>query len=164
MRDEATVRRGEAADLEPALEVWRAAEEARRGGRPASPEHGGRVRGHMQNLTAFLFVADDNEHVCGMAVGMQGLADDGAGPPIEGLCHIGAVFVVPDRWGEGLGGRLVEAVLSEARSRGYGCAQLWTHADNIRGHRLYQSRDFRRTGREKEEDLGETIVHYERGL
>ena len=164
MRDEATVRRGEAADLEPALAVWRAAEEARRGGRPASPEHGGRVRAHVQNPTTILFVADDSEHVVGMAVGMQGLAADGAGPPIEGLCHIGAVFVAPDRWGEGLGGELVDAVLSEARSRGYDRAQLWTNADNIRGHRLYGSRDFRRTGREKEDDLGETIVHYERCL
>jgi GNAT superfamily N-acetyltransferase len=164
VRDEPTVRRGEPADLEPALEVWRAAEEARRDGAPVPPEHGGRVRGHMQNPSAFLFVAGAADGIVGMAVGMQGLADDGAGPPIEGLCHVGAVFVAPDRWGEGLGGGLVEAVLSEARSRGYGRAQLWTHADNARAYRLYQSRDFRRTGREKQDDLGETIVHYDRNL
>ena len=159
----ATVRRGGPADLDRAFGVWRAAEEVRRGG-PASPEHGGRVRGHMQNPTAFLFVAEGQEGISGMAVGMPGLADDGAGPPVEGLCHVGAVFVAPGRWGEGLGGRLVDAVLSEARSRGYGRAQLWTHADNPRAHRLYGRRGFRRTGREKEDDLGETIVHYERVL
>ncbi|MDP8901456.1 MAG: GNAT family N-acetyltransferase [Actinomycetota bacterium] len=158
-----TVRRGGPEDLEPALEVWRAAEEARRGV-PASPEHGGRVRAHIQNPTAFLFVADDADGIVGMAVGMQGLADDGAGPPVEGLCHIGAVFVRPTRWDEGLGGALVDAVLAEARSRGYARAQLWTHAANSRAHRLYERRDFRRTGREGRDDHGETIAHYARRL
>ena len=157
------VRRGETGDLEPAFGVWRAANEARRGTTTPS-EPGGRVWGHMQNPTAFLFVADGRGGVCGMAVGVQGLADDGAGPPIGGLCHVGAVFVAPDSWGEGLGGRLVDAGLSEARLRGYGRAQLWAHADNARAHRLYERRGFRRTGREKEDELGETIVHYERDL
>ena len=159
----ATVRRGGPGDLAPALEAWRAAEEARRGG-PASPEHGGRVRSHMENPTAFLLVADGAEGIVGMAVGMQGLAEDGAGPPIEGLCHVGAVFVRPNRWGEGLGGTLVDAVLSEARTRGYHRAQLWTHAGNTRAHRLYERRGFGRTGREGQDDLGETIVHLARGL
>ncbi len=161
--DGTVVRRGGPEDLEPALEVWRAAEEARRGG-PASPEHGGRVRAHVQNPIAFLFVADGAAGIVGMAVGMQGLAKDGAGPPIQDLCHVGAVFVAPGLWGTGLGGELVETVLSEARSRGYGRAQLWTHADNSRAQRLYENRGFRRTGREKQDDLGETIIHYERWL
>ena len=95
-----------------------------------------------------------------MAVGMQGLADDGAGPPIQDLCHVGAVFVAPGRWGAGLGGELVEAVLSKACFRGYGRAQLWTHAGNTHAQRLCENRGFRRTGRGKEDDIGETIVHY----
>lgn len=162
--DETTIRRGTPADLEPAIAVWRAANEARLEGRAApSPEHGERVRGHLENPDAFLFVAED-VRISGMAVGMRGLADDGAGPPIEGLCHVGAVFVTPRRWGEGLGGRLVDAVLAEARGRGYTRAQLWTHADNTRAHRLYARRGFHRTGREKQDDLGETIAHYERVL
>ena len=148
-----TVRRGGPDDLAPALEAWRAAEEARRGG-PASPLHGGRVRAHVEDPTAFLLVADAAE----------GIADDGAGPPVRGLCHIGAVFVAPDRWEEGFGGELVDAVLAEARSRGYGRAQLWTNARNARAHRLYERRGFRRTGREGRDDFGETIVHYARGL
>lgn len=64
-------------------------------------------------------------------------------------------------WGEGLGAALVDAVLVEAHARGYTRAQLWTHADNARAHRLYESRDFQRTGRENHDDVGETIVHYE---
>ena len=143
--------------------MWRASNEARLKG-SAPPEHDPRVRGHLENPSAFLFVADDAGVVRGMAVGMQGLADDGAGPPIEGLCHVGAVFVAPDRWGDGLGGSLVDAVLEEAQTRGYTSAQLWTPADNARAHRLYTRRGFRRTGRQKRDDLGETIAHYERAL
>lgn len=95
---------------------------------------------------------------------MQGPADDGAGPPIDDLCHVGAVFVAPGLWGGGIGGRLVDAVLSGARSRGYARAQLWTHADDRRANRLYVGRGFGRTGREKEDETGETTVHYERRL
>jgi len=144
--------------------VWRAANEARLGGRASpSPVQVERLHAAMRDPASFLLVADEGG-ISGMAVGMQGLADDGAGPPIQDLCHVGAVFVAPGRWGAGLGGELVEAVLSEARSRGYGRAQLWTHADNTRAQRLYENRGFRRTGRGKEDDLGETIVHYERWL
>ena len=163
MKNTATVRRGGRDGLEPALGVWRAAEEARRDG-PASPEHGGRVRAHMENPTAFLLVVEGAEGIVGMAVGMQGLAGDGAGPPIRDLCHVGAVFVRPDRWGEGVGGALVDAVLAEARSRGYDRAQLWTNAQNARAHRLYESHGFARTGREGRDDFGETIMHYVRRL
>ena len=158
------VRRGGPADFGPAVEVWRAANEARLAGRASPPPvQLERLHAAMRDPASFLFVADDGG-ISGMAVGMQGLADDGAGPPIEDLCHVGAVFVAPDRWGAGLGGELVGAVLSEARSRGYGRAQLWTHAGNTRAQRLYENRVFRRTSREKEDDLGETIVHYERWL
>ncbi len=55
-------------------------------------------------------------------------------------------------------------MLAEARSWGYNRAQLWTNAHNARAHALYERRGFRRTGREEQDDLGETIVHYERGL
>ena len=158
------VRRGGPADFGPAVEVWRAANEARMGGQASPPPvQLERLQAALRDPASFLFVADEGG-ISGMAVGMQGLADDGAGPPIQGLCHVGAVFVAPGRWGAGLGAELVEAVLSEARSRGYGRAQLWTHADNTRAQRLYENRGFRRTGRGKEDDLGETIVHYERWL
>jgi ribosomal protein S18 acetylase RimI-like enzyme len=158
------IRRGGASDLLPALNVWRAAEEARRNGGTISPEHGERVRNHMENPDAFFFVAEGEGKIVGMAVGMQGLAEDGAGPPIEDLCHIGAVFVVPDHWGKGIGGSLVDTVLTEARARGYGLAQLWTHADNTRAQTLYERHGFHPTGRQKPDEHNETIVHYERAL
>jgi len=158
------VRLGGPADFELTLALWRASNEARRDGRPVPQAQEKRLRAALGDPRSFLFVVDREGGLSGMAVGMQGLADDGAGPPVDGLCHVGAVFVAPERWGEGLGGRLVDAVLSEARSRGYARAQLWTHADNERAQRLYEGRGFGRSGREKADDTGETIVHYERRL
>ena len=75
------------------------------------------------------------------------------------------IFVAPRRWGEGIGRRLVEAVLDEARSAGYDRVQLWTQTDNPRAQRLYESRGFIATGRRKyEEELEEQIMHYARLL
>jgi ribosomal protein S18 acetylase RimI-like enzyme len=161
---EVVVRCRSAVDGELAVAVWRAASAARRGGRPVRAEHEERVRSYIRKPDAFLLLAEDAGQIVGMGVGMQGLADDGAGPPVPELCHITMIFVAPERWGEGIGGRVLGGVLEEARSRGYERAQLWTQAENAHAQRLYERHGFRRTGREKGDDLGEWIVHYERTL
>jgi len=160
---EAMIRHGEPADFEPAVAVWLAANSARRKDLKPGAEQAARARGHVNNPEAFLLVAEDAGDVVGMALGTQGLADDGAGPPVRGLCHVSMVFVAPDYWGIGLGGRLVDALLPEARSRGYDRVQLWTQFDNVRARRLYEGRGFVPSGREKDE-FGERIVHYQRAL
>ena len=161
---EVVLRRGRVADVEPAVAVWRAAQTARQGGRPVRVENEERVRSYTLKSDSFLLLAEDGGEIKGMGLGMQGLADDGAGPPVPGLCHIAMIFVAPERWGEGIGGRVLGGVLEEACSRGYERAQLWTPADNARAQRLYKRHGFRRTGREKDDGLGEWIVHYERAL
>ena len=160
---DAVIRHGGPADREPAVAVWLAANSARREGLPPRPEQEARARGHVSNPWAFLFVADDAGEVVGMALGVQGLFNDGAGPPVKGLCHVSMVFVAPDYWGRGIGGRLVDALLKDARLRDYDRAQLWTHSDNARARRLYEGRGFRASGREKEE-FGDLIVHLQRAL
>ncbi len=157
------IRRGEAADVGPAVAVWVAASSARREGQPPRPEQEARTRGRVGDPGAFPFVAEDAGGIVGIALGEQALSDDGAGPPVPGLCHVSMVFVAPERWGEGIGGRLVDALLAEARFRGYDGAQLWTHSDNARARRLYEGHGFRPSGSEKE-DFGELIVHYRRAL
>ena len=144
--------------------VWREASTERRAGEalPATREKG--LRDQLVKADAFLVVADDNETIIGMALGMQANSDDGAGAPVTGLCHVSAVFVSPRCWGQGIGGRLMDGVLSQARLRGYHAAQLWTQADNQRAQRLYERLGFRRSGREQHDDLDELIVHYERSL
>jgi GNAT superfamily N-acetyltransferase len=56
---------------------------------------------------------------------------------LPGLAHLSLVFVEPARWGRGIGGRLVDAVLAEARRRAYDRIQLWTHEDNARAQGLW---------------------------
>ncbi len=158
------MRGGTLADIEAAVSVWRESDNARRGGSPAPQGHEERARSHLENPDSFLIIAEDADGVVGVACAMPGLADDGAGPKVDGLCHVGMVFVAPGRWGEGIGGMLVDATLDEARSRGYAKAQLWTHENNDRAKRLYGNYGFERSGRGKKDDLGEWIVHYERGL
>jgi ribosomal-protein-alanine N-acetyltransferase len=68
-------------------------------------------------------------------------------PAIPGGCFLNSLFVVPERWGEGIGGTILDAVLAEARRRHYSRIHLWTHEDNARSHRLYRSRGFSPTGR-----------------
>ncbi len=159
------VRSGKPADTEPAISVWRTANARRKGGRPVTSEHEKRVRNLLRKPDAFVLVADDGDELVGMAVGVQGRTRGGEGSPIKGLCHVSMIFVAPGRWGEGIGRRLVEAVLDEARSAGYDRVQLWTQTDNPRAQRLYESRGFIATGRRKyEEELEEQIMHYARLL
>lgn len=159
------IRPGEPADFEPAISVWRAANTRRKDGLPVTPEHEERVKNLLRKPDALLLVADDGGELVGMAVGVQGRTQGGAGTPIDGLCHISMIFVSPERWGEGIGSQLVDAVLDGARSAGYDRVQLWTQTDNPRAQRLYEGRDFIATGRRKyEEELGEQIMHYARPL
>lgn len=159
----AIIRSGGPADVEAALSVWRAADAARRGvGPPAVPAvREERVRGSLLKSDSFLAVAEDGGQLVGMALGMPALDDDGAGPPIRDTCHVSMVFVHPERWGQGIGRLLLRHVLVEGLGRRFVRYQLWTHAANQRAQRWYEGQGFRRSGREKNDDLGERIVHYE---
>ena len=44
------------------------------------------------------------------------------GPPLEGVAHVGAVFVHPARWREGIAGWLLHGAEREMRARGYTAA------------------------------------------
>src|SRR5215217_3621501 len=116
------VRHGQAEDLEPAFALWWRAESTRRHGPPPSVSVE-RVRGYARTTGAFLLMADSADEVMGMA-----LVTPASSRPGE-VAVVQMVFVTPERWGEGIGGRLVVAALAEARARGLERAQLWAHAD-----------------------------------
>jgi GNAT superfamily N-acetyltransferase len=156
--NDVVIRRGGPGDFGPAYAVWRAAETARRGGRPIGPVTEERVRGYRCRPGAFLFVADSAEGLVGML-----LATPATSHPRE-LCVVQMVFVLPERWGRGIGGRLLDAALAEAESRGYERAQLSTHAADPRAAALYAGRGFVRSGSLKVGELGESMARYERLL
>jgi ribosomal protein S18 acetylase RimI-like enzyme len=162
--NEIIIRNGLPEDVEEATAVYLASNAARRGGQPTPSHHVERVRISLGNPDAMFLVAIDDNTCVGMALAMQSRADYGTGPPEPGIGFISMIFVSAERWGEGIGGKLVEAVLAEARSRGFALVQLWTHADNLRAQRLYERLGFHRSGIERENDLGEAIVQYERTL
>ena len=159
-----TLRLATLSDLDAVIAVWRVSSATRHGGQPPPPEHEARVRGWAQQPDTFLIVADDGGVVVGMGLAMQGRAAVGTGPPVPGFCFISMIYVVPERWGAGLGGQVVEAVLAEARARGYGPAVLWTAADNIRAQRLYEGRGLHRSGQEQTGEWGKRELQYERLL
>ena len=148
-----TVRLGTEADRDAAVAVWRASDEARRGG-PAQPVVEDTVRSRIGLDRTWLTVAEDGGEMVGVAFAMPARADDGAGDEIPGLCHVAMVFVLPGHWGKGVGGLLLDATLDEARRRAYRRVQLWTHEDNQRSQRLYRGRGFQHEGRTKDPDDG----------
>jgi hypothetical protein len=162
--DGTVVRRGGPADFGTAGEVWRAANEARLEGRaPPPPVQVERLHAAVRDPASFLFVADEGG-VSGMVVSVQGPADHGAGPPIEDLCHVGACLSRPsagarasaEKWSRLCSPRRAPAATT---ARGSGPTPT-TSAPNA----STKTTVFRRTGREKQDDLGETIARYARRL
>jgi GNAT superfamily N-acetyltransferase len=145
------IRLGGAADVDAALAVYERSNLARREGvwpdRAARIEH---VEAHLRDPGSWLLLANDGPVVVGMASAEALRSGDGAGPVIPGSCFLNLLYVVPERWGEGIGGALLDAVVVEARRRQCSRIHLWTHDDNERSHRLYGRRGFSPTGRTME--------------
>lgn len=129
-----------------------------------TPEEERRARAYVRQPDSFLVVAEDDA-VVAVGLGMDAREGDGSGSVVPGRCHIAMVFVEPDRWGQRIGARVLDALLDEARARCYVSIQLWTGTDNERAKRLYESRRFQHSRRDGvDRDTGERIVHYEREL
>jgi len=142
------IRLGEAADVDAAVSVYERSNLARRRGDwPKRAARVEQVRAHLRDRGSWFLLATDGAALVGMASAEASRAADGAGPVIPGVCFLNLLFVVPERWGEGIGGVLLDAVLAETRRRHYSRIHLWTDEVNQRSHRLYRSRGFSPTGR-----------------
>jgi GNAT superfamily N-acetyltransferase len=85
-------------------------------------------------------------------------AGGGTGAVIPGTAFLNLIYVLPERWGEGIGGMLLAAVIAEAAHRGCHRIALWTHEDaNARAQRLYHRHGFARTGRTASDTAGQLI-------
>lgn len=93
-----------------------------------------------------------------------GRADDGAGAPVPGLVRVTGVAVHPTYRGQGLGGRLMDAVIDHARDVDATRVTLWVDADNAVGQRLFGSRGFLATGRTQRDESGGELLHYAHDL
>jgi 8-oxo-dGTP diphosphatase len=108
----------------------------------------------------------DADVLLSAAVAMPARADDGRSQHnVPGLAHISTVATHPSHWGERLAARSLEAVMSQARRRGYARCQLWTFAASASARRLYEREGFELSSRTRIHEVqGEPMVHYLREL
>ena len=142
------VRPGEAADVDAAVSVYERSNLARRQGAwPGQAARVNHVRARLRDAGTWLLVATEGPEMVGMASARALREQDGDGPVIPGGCFLGFLYVAPERWGQGIGGALLDAVLAEAERRDQPRIHLLTHPGNERSQRLYCSRGFSPTGR-----------------
>jgi [ribosomal protein S18]-alanine N-acetyltransferase len=156
------VRLGGHADVEDALSVYERSNLARRRG--VWPSRGTRlehVRANLLRPDAWFLVAFEGDEAVGMASVLPYHLDRGAGALVPGTAYLDLIYVLPDRWGRGIGGALLDAVIAESARRGWHRIHLSTHErDNERAQRLYASRGFRRTGTIATDDAGEPVAEW----
>jgi GNAT superfamily N-acetyltransferase len=158
------VRLGTGGDVDDAVSVYERSNLARRQGSwPSRSARVAQVRAnlhdavHHDTAAWFLIGRDDTEAVA-MALIQPFRADGGSGDVIARTWFLSLIYVLPERWGTGIGGMLLDAVIDEAKRRGCHRILLWTHErQNERAHRLYRSCGFAPTGRTMHDDEGKPI-------
>jgi RimJ/RimL family protein N-acetyltransferase len=147
----ALIRLGAATDINAAVSVYERSNLARRQGvwpgQAARVEH---VRARLGDPDTWLLVATEGPEILAMASACALREHDGTGPVIPGACFLGFLYVIPERWGQGIGGAVLDAVIAEAKQRHQSRIQLLTHADNERSQRLYRNRGFSPTGQSRD--------------
>jgi GNAT superfamily N-acetyltransferase len=145
---EISVRLGGTDDVDAAVSVYERSNLVRRHGDwPSRAERLTQVTANLRDPTSWFLVGHDGAEAVAMASVLPFRTDRGAGPVVPGTSFLDLIFVLPDRWGEGIGGAMLDAVIEEAARRGSPRIFLGTHEhDNDRAHRLYVGRGFRRTG------------------
>jgi GNAT superfamily N-acetyltransferase len=108
-----------------------------------------------------MWVADDEGEPVGLIA--AGPARDDDAPPRTGEVY--ALYVDPDRQGEGIGGALLERAVEGLREAGHVRATLWTFGASAQSTGFYERHGWRRDGAEKDDrNLGAREVRYEREL
>lgn len=106
------------------------------------------------------FVARTSEEN-GDADDVIGYASGGVSETAEDGWSVRTLYVHPDRWGEGIGTRLFEAVLDSLRERGTGRVEIHVLAANTVGISFYESQGFERVRENESAFGGSTEPHRE---
>lgn len=143
------------------VHIWRTSNAAR--GLPPSPERVDRIREKLRAPDALALLARVAGQPVGMALAAPERSDGGRGAVVPGAGHVDMVFVLPSRWGKGVGTALMGEMCRRARSRGWTQLSVWTRETNVAGQRLYVAAGFQptwRTGRLADDDV---ILELRRG-
>jgi len=89
--------------------------------------------------SALLVGLDAQEHVVGFAA----VAPTGGDGTVAEIYYLG---VRPDRWGQGVGRQLLQALPARLTAAGFAHAQLAVYADNARAVALYEALGWRPNG------------------
>jgi ribosomal protein S18 acetylase RimI-like enzyme len=108
------------------------------------------IREYVKRDDVGYFVAEADERVLGYATG-------GPSDEAEDVGFLGAIYVDPDHWGEGIGSRLLDRVESFLTDSGYDRLRFRVLAENDVGTRFYRSRGYE-VVEEAETELGEEVV------
>ncbi len=88
------------------------------------------------------YVAQDGARVLGVVRAGPDRAEVEAG-------HLGRLYVEPEQWGRGIGGRLYQAASEQLTGAGFTYATLWVLEGNIRARRWYEALGWQQTGERK---------------
>jgi len=158
------VRLGDVGDVAAAISVYERSNLVRR--QDYWPSRAARVAQVTASLhdaadhdtAAWFLIGRDGSEAVAMALVHPFRADGGSGDVTMGIWFLSLIYVLPERWGKGIGGRLLDAVIAEAKRRGCDQIYLWTHEhQNERANRLYRSRSFAPTGRTIHDNEGQRI-------
>jgi GNAT superfamily N-acetyltransferase len=92
-----------------------------------------------------VLIAADGTHIVGFAYARPSPDEDADANQAE----LGALYIAPNRWGEGIGSALLAAVLRRLRTDGSASATLWVLAGNTAARNFYERRGWRRDGHER---------------
>lgn len=107
---------------------------------------------------AFLAVAEDDD---GDVVGFVSVSPDDDRPE---RFTLGRIYVDPDRWGEGVGGRLLARAESAVAERGGERVRLGVMTENDRAVGFYESAGYERIDRFEDDRLDTAGYTYEKAL
>ena len=84
--------------------------------------------------------------------------------PDDGLAHLYRIYVAPDHWGGGIGGRLLARTERVLREQGFDRLQLSVLAANEVGVGFYESHGFTRTAETRNDHFGVEEYEYRKRL
>lgn len=158
------VQLGNPSDVDAAVSVYERSNLARHHGDwPSRSSRITQVTANLHDLASWFLIGRESGEAVAMAHIQPFRAGGGAGHVIPGTSFLNLIYVLPDRWGKGIGGTMLDAVIDQAARRGCYRIYLWTHEyQNERAQRLYRSRNFARTGRTADDDTGQLIGEWRR--
>jgi GNAT superfamily N-acetyltransferase len=102
-----------------------------------------RWKRRLADPAGWTLIASESAAALGTVHFTDARADHGRGDAIVGRAHLSGLFVLPARWGEGVGGALLDAAVAEMRHRSYRAAELFTALANRRSRTFYERRGWR---------------------